>query len=236
MKSDRYNFVFNKQYLMGPNCMLLLEELIEPHLQKLKNARVMDLGCGQGVTSLYLAKETEARQIFSVDLWIDATTLEKNFTEWEMDDNTFPIHADANDLPFGHNFFDAVVSVDSYHYFGREKGFFAEKIWPLVKPGGMVCLCMPGLKHEFNGEYPELMVEWAGEEAQCFHSKEWWQEALLSGTEGVKECIAFESALADKAWKVWFDSGHEYALQDKAFFDRGLGEYVNFVSIVLQKE
>ena len=41
----------------------------------------MELGCGKGLTTLYLAKETDAN-IFAVDLWIGATENYKQFKEW----------------------------------------------------------------------------------------------------------------------------------------------------------
>jgi len=31
-----------------------------------------------------------------------------------------PVHADANELPYADEYFDAVVSVDAYLYFGRD--------------------------------------------------------------------------------------------------------------------
>lgn len=235
MKSDQYAAYFTPEYLMGPNGMALLEEMIAPIEHAFSGARVLDLGCGQGLTSLYLAKETGAQQIFSAELWTPATRLEQNFVSWGIDDKAFPIHADANALPFADAFFDLIVSVDAYHYFGRETGFFAEKIWPLVKAGGRVCLCMPGLKREFDGGMPALMTEWAGDEAGFFHSGAWWRDVLLSGAEGVAEVIVRESGISERAWADWFASGHEYALRDKEYLDRGLDSVLNFVSIVLRK-
>ena len=46
---------------------------------------------------------------------------------------------------------------------------------------------------------------------------------------------AFESQCGDVAWEDWFRSGHEFGLQDRAFFDRGLGKYLTFVNMVLKK-
>jgi len=235
MKCEQYAPLFTAKYLMGPNGFLLLEELIEPCASAFEGARVMDLGCGQGATSLYLVKETGAAQVFSAELWTPATDIEQNFVSWGVDDCAFPIHADANALPFAENFFDAVVSVDAYHYFGREKGFFAEKIWPLVKKGGFVCLCMPGLHEEFPGEMPALMTEWAGDEADYFHSGAWWREVLLHGVQDAAEIDVRESALAERAWADWFATGHEFALRDKQFLDRGLDSVLNFVHIVIRK-
>ena len=40
---------FNKDYLMGPNSVRLLEEMLEKYPLE-KGMRVLDLGCGKGLT------------------------------------------------------------------------------------------------------------------------------------------------------------------------------------------
>lgn len=42
----------------------------------------------------------------------------------------------AGGLPFEPCCFDAVVSVDSYNYFGRDPRYLGQKLLPYVKPGG----------------------------------------------------------------------------------------------------
>ena len=136
MKIDSFTEFFTSEFLMGPNSMRLMGELAEKSGVDFRGKRALDLGCGQGLTSLYITKALGAGQLFSADLWIDATAMEKNFVKWGIDDRAFPMHSDANDMPFADNFFDVIASVDSYHYFGARPGFFAEKIWPLLKKGG----------------------------------------------------------------------------------------------------
>lgn len=235
MKSDKYSDLFNSRYMMGPNCMMLLEEMDEHVPGAANGARVLDLGCGQGLSTLYIAREMGAAQIFATDLWISASELERNFTSWGIDDFAFPIHADAHALPFAGGFFDAVVSVDAYHYFGTEEGFFARSIWPLVKPGGRVMICVPGLAREEDGCTP-LMHEWAGDEAALFHSAGWWHDRLTRGLCDVAQSSAYCSALSDRAWRDWFASGHEYAQRDREFLERGLGDILAFASVILTKE
>ena len=61
MKSDKYESFFKVPYLMGPNSLRLLDELLEEYpLQFTDENLVLDLGCGSGVTSLFLANETGA--------------------------------------------------------------------------------------------------------------------------------------------------------------------------------
>ena len=44
-KTDRYSSHFTQRYLIGPNSMLLPEEMTAPYAAHFKNARVLDLGC-----------------------------------------------------------------------------------------------------------------------------------------------------------------------------------------------
>lgn len=125
-KADKYKELFNKEYLMGPNSIRLLEEMLEKYPLR-RGTRVLDLGCGKGLTSLFLAKEADVN-VFAADLWISATENNIRFNEWEVSDKVIPIHADANDLPFAEEYFDAIVSIDSFHYVATQPNFFKKKI------------------------------------------------------------------------------------------------------------
>ncbi len=55
MRSDNYRKYFKTPYMMGPNCLRLLDELLEAYpLQDTSDNLVLDLGCGSGITSLFL--------------------------------------------------------------------------------------------------------------------------------------------------------------------------------------
>jgi hypothetical protein len=56
IKSEKYNTKTINDLFMGPNPIKLTEELLLNH-QIPNNATVMDLGCGRGITSVFLAKE-----------------------------------------------------------------------------------------------------------------------------------------------------------------------------------
>ena len=57
-----------RENCMGPNPLPMLEELLSAAPLP-PGARVLDLGCGRGITSMYLAKAWGA-QVFALDLWI----------------------------------------------------------------------------------------------------------------------------------------------------------------------
>ena len=74
-------------------------------------------------------------------------------------DEIILIKADANDLPFAHEFFNAIICADSYNYFGRDDSFLDEKIIPFIKPGGYVYIAVPGMKKDCHDDLPDELME-----------------------------------------------------------------------------
>ena len=75
--------------------------------------RVLDLGCGRGPSSVFLRREFGV-QVWSVDLWFSVSERYERIRDAGVDDGVFPLHADARSLPFANEFFDAIVSIDSF--------------------------------------------------------------------------------------------------------------------------
>ena len=134
--------------IMGPNPMKLEEELLTGHLIPAGSV-VCDLGSGQGLTSVFLAKEY-GFTVYAADLWSDPEENRQFFREMGLSDaEIIPVKADATDLPFEKEFFDGVVSTDSYNYFGRDPDYLDEKLLPFVKKGGiLIALKGPELETE----------------------------------------------------------------------------------------
>src|SRR5699024_217952 len=152
----------------------ILEELLEKVPLK-PGMRVLDLGCGNGLTSVFLAKEYGV-QVFALDLWISATDNYRRFREAGVEQAVIPIHADALDMPFADEFFDAVISVDAYHYVGNNDTFFPEKIRPLLKQNGIAAIAFPGMKYEVKENIPdEMKPYWEDEALEMWHSAGWWK-------------------------------------------------------------
>lgn len=232
---DRYKEYYTKEYLMGPNSFLLLDELVTDHEEAVTTGRVLDLGCGQALTSIFLANETKADHVYALDLWIDPSDNWKRITEHGLEDKVIPIYGDALALPFAKDYFDAVVSVDSYHYFGCADGVFQEKILPYVKRGGHILLAMPGVKYDPEGEALECIKEWATDgDYLLFHTPTWWKEHLSKGVEDQIEITVYEGACCDKAWDDWYATGHEFALRDKEYLDQGIYDMLNFVMVSIK--
>jgi len=94
--------------------------------------RILDLGCGRGLSSIFLAQKYET-DVFAVDLWISPTDNYVRFQQMGVAQLTVPLQFDATRLPFAENFFDAVVSIDSYHYFGNNDAYFQKVLKPTLK-------------------------------------------------------------------------------------------------------
>lgn len=82
--------------------MKIIEELSES-LNLEKGMRVLDLGCGKGLTSIFLAKEYDVT-VFATELWISATENYERIKSMGLEDKIIPIHAEAHDLSFADEF------------------------------------------------------------------------------------------------------------------------------------
>jgi cyclopropane fatty-acyl-phospholipid synthase-like methyltransferase len=184
--------------------------------------KVLDMGCGKGLTSVFLAKEFGVT-VFANDLWISATENLRRFEEAGVADKVFPINAEAHALPYANGFFDAAVSIDSYHYYGADETYFPCVFSKLVKPGGQLGIVVPGLVREFENGYPETMkkywlYELAGE-LFTFHSKEWWRH-LWEKTEIAKitACRNIDNAKEIwLPWAKWSDVNMDFPTKDTDF-------------------
>ena len=104
MNIHPYKTYMTAEMLMGPNSARILEALWIKHpLQLHPDQRILDLGCGKGLTSLILAKETGAK-VYANDLWISAEDNKQRFEDWGVKDQITPVCEDANRLSFPHCF------------------------------------------------------------------------------------------------------------------------------------
>lgn len=219
---------FTLENLMGPNCEMLLLELLEK-LPKAGYTRILDLGCGTGLTSMLLAKKFEAR-IFAADLWINPAANYKRFKQFGLEKQIIPLYANANDLPFAEGYFDLVISIDSYHYFGARPGFLEESIAPLLCSGGIAAIVVPGLQKDFvNGVPEELQPFW--QDDMNFYSSIWWKNLWMQS--GITESIeAFSCKCHSAAWQDWLRCKNPYAQGDIKMMEAEGGKYFDTVGII----
>lgn len=233
MKIEDYKDYRTAEILMGPNSARVLEELLAKHpLQLSSENKVFDLGCGKGLTSLILAKETGAT-VYANDLWIPAEENAKRFSQWGVGDQIIPIHQDANALTFDKGQFSALVSIDSYHYFAGKAGFFEAKMLPLLSDNAVVLIGIPGMKDAYAGRSEELLTQWLGNEAYMFKSPMEWQK-IIGTHDRIEKVETWEMGCFDLAWNEWLATGNEYTLGDQKFFETIIRPYTCFVGIYIK--
>lgn len=228
-----YKKYITKETLMGPNSVKILEELLKRHPLHLSSSDiVLDLGCGTGLTSLVIAKETGAK-VFANDLWVSAEENRKRFAEWNMVEQIEPICEDAADLHFDGKIFSAVFSIDSYHYFGGDKNFFGEKILPFMKDGRAALIGIPGIKDEYAGRSEELLSDWLEKDAYMFKSPGQWKEIIGSGGR-IKTVKTWETDSFGKAWEDWLSLDIKFAQGDKQHFKSIIEPFTCIIGIYIK--
>lgn len=234
-RSRKYNTPELMMKIMGPNPLKLEEELLEGNLIP-EGATVCDLGSGQGLTSVFLAKEYGFK-VYAADLWSDPADNKRFFDSMGLDDSKIiPVKADATDLPFERDFFDAVVTTDSYNYFGRDERYLDDKLLPFVKNGGLIYIAIPGMKKDCHNDLPkELLLSWTPEQLEYMHDVEYWK-SIVGKCNGADVVSVKEMESNDEVWEDWLEQDNEYAVGDRASMDAGAGKYLNFISIVLRKK
>jgi SAM-dependent methyltransferase len=202
------------------------------------------MGCGKALSSIFLAKEYGV-QVWANDLWIPATENWGRIKEVGLENAVFPVHAEAHDLPYADGFFDAIVSLDSYQYYGTDD-LYLPYFLKFLKPGGQIGIVVPGLTREINGAPPEHLTRprangkpmWV-DECWCFHTAGWWRRhwSKLSCVEGVaadampdgwKDWLQYENA-CDEAGTLIFPSEAPTLLEDA-------GRYLALVQVVGHKK
>ncbi len=237
------NYILSKKYetpelmakIMGPNPIKLEEELMLGH--KIPDGSVVcDLGSGQGLTSVFLAKEYGFK-VYAADLWSDPEENRKFFENMGLtDEQILPVKADAENLPFDKEFFDAVVTTDSYNYFGRNPKYLDEKLLPFVKSGGYIYISIPGMKKDCHDNLPkELLLSWTPEQLDYMHDVDYWK-AMVEQCVGAELVEIGEMESNDEVWADWLKQDNEYAVGDRKSMEAGGGKYLNFIKIVLKKK
>ncbi|HCL55409.1 MAG TPA: hypothetical protein DHW82_00135 [Spirochaetia bacterium] len=107
-------------------------------------ARLLDLGCGSGWTSVFFAKR--GYEVMGVDIAPDMIQLAEQNKERNRLENLSFIISDYESLNFD-NEFDVVVFFDSLHH-AEDETLALEKAFKSLKKGGFCIAAEPGRGHE----------------------------------------------------------------------------------------
>ena len=205
---------------MGPNVLWLAESVAERMMLE-PGMRVMDLGCGKALSSVFLAREFGV-EVWATDLWIKPAENWERIREAGLEGQVHPIYAEAHQLPYAEGFFDAIVSLDAYHYFGTAD-LYLENLARFLRPGGEVGIVCPGFRREIGpDDVPDSLAWYYGAGAYSFHTPSWWRDHWRKS--GVVEVTcADEPPEADAIWEEFIphtEPNEQAAIRDDAVGDR----------------
>ncbi len=243
--SNKYDPQWILDNEMGPNALWLTEWLCRD-MDLTPGMRVLDMGCGRCLSSVFLAREFGV-EVWATDLWIKASDNFQRICEAGLEDKIIPIHAEAHSLPYAEGFFDAIVCVDSYVYYGTAD-MYLNYFHKFVAPGGQIGLVVPGLVREFaDGKVPDYLTQpipsgkrfWDPAECFCFHSPQWWQRHL-----GQTELLDdLEVNLVPQGWQDWLDLERVKAAAGMKRFEQELpaleadqGRYLGIIQITARRK
>ena len=197
-----------RNFFGGGGLYLAIRMLRELNLQL--GQKVLDLGCGKGESSVFMAKHYGV-QVIALDLETPAAFLSQKFGERGVSSQISAIQMDATQpLPFGENEFDAIFCMNSFHFYGAEPGFLSHLLKHL-KPGGCLCIGSEVLSVEFTPEqllHPPYVYAFnlppPNEQVNVFvgdfikqHSPGWWRDFFqASGLVDVETCYELDDAEA----------------------------------------
>lgn len=227
--SSAYNPAWITNSVSGGANPLWMTEWLVGALDLKPGMRVLDLGCGRAMSSIFLHREFGV-QVWATDLWFSASENLQRIRDAGVEDMVFPIHADARSLPFADSFFDAIISIDSYFYYGTDD-LFLSSLARHLKPGGQLGIAGAGLMQEFQGSVPIHLQAWWTPDLWCLHSAGWWKQHWEKT--GILE-VETADTLTD-GWKFWRDwhlaIAHDNATEIQAL-EADTGRYLGYVRAV----
>jgi SAM-dependent methyltransferase len=212
-RSSSFDLRWQVSRCMGPNPLWLVEDLLG-EVELRPGMRILDLGCGLGMTTTFLVRQYGV-QVVAVDHWVAAEEIQWRLEEDGVAVSAEAVNAEAHALPFDTESFDAVISVDAYHYFGTSD-LYIGYISQFLKPGGVLAVASPGAVVEWRdlGGLPRHIRELAGWEALSFHTPAWWRFLWeQSGQVTVSSVRGQETGWSD--WLLWCEVCAEHS-QDEA--------------------
>ena len=191
--------------------------------------RVLDLGCGRAASSIFLRREFGV-YVWATDLWFSVSENIERIRDAGVEDGVFPIHADARSLPFAAEFFDAIVSIDSFCYYGTDD-LYLNYLARFVKPGGPIGIAGAGLVREIEGPLPEHLRGWWTQDLWCLHSTAWWRRHWER-----TEIMDIElSDTMPEGWRLWLDWHKVIAPNNESeikALEADQGSYLGYIRLV----
>ena len=228
-RSTKYNPEWIVSSMSGGAHSLWMTEWLAESLDLRPGMRVLDLGCGRAASSIFLHREFGV-QVWASDLWFDPSENLQRIRDAGAEESVFPLRAEARSLPFAADFFDAIVSIDSFPYYGTDD-LYLNYLARFLKPDCHLGIAGAGLVSEFSDGVPEHLREWWEHELGCLHSPDWWRNHW--GRTGIVN-VEVADTMPD-GWKRWIDWQNVVAPDNKVELDAiavDAGRYLGYVRVV----
>jgi cyclopropane fatty-acyl-phospholipid synthase-like methyltransferase len=231
-RSSKYNPEWIMAAVSGGAHSLWLTEWLTSALDLRPGMRVLDLGCGRAASSIFLHREFGV-EVWATDLWFDASENLQRIRDAGVEKGVFPIHADARSLPFATEFFDAVISIDSFVYYGTDD-LYLRYLARFLRPGGTVGIAGAGLMQEIGDQVPDHLREWWEPSMCCLHSAPWWRRHWERSGAVIVD-VADHMPDGVSAWLAWQQTVcPENSAEIKAL-EADAGRYLGYVRVVARR-
>jgi SAM-dependent methyltransferase len=119
--------------------------------------RILDVGCGDGITDLSIALRTGCRELVGIDPFRGYERLPQILAATGLPPDVMPgnlrfLAEDANRLPFGDDRFDVVISWGSLEHIAGGYAQALREIRRVLRPGGLLFV-HPGLYYSNYGHH-----------------------------------------------------------------------------------
>jgi SAM-dependent methyltransferase len=173
------------EYMLGCGGLFLATQMSR-YMKIKKGDIILDIGCGFGSTSIFLAKNFDVT-VIAVDFWNSPEVLVKRAQKEGLTNKIIPIQLDITQtIPFAEGYFDAIFCMNSIFMFGENLEFL-KRLLKTLKIGGSFGIGSECFNQEPNfkklSDVPKVYNfknNWSVWQ-ECFskyHCPEWWKSLL----------------------------------------------------------
>lgn len=234
-RASRYNPDWILAGVSGGANPLWLAEWLSTAMDLKPGMRVLDLGCGRALSSIFLHRDFGV-QVWATDLWFNPSENLKRIQDAGVENSVFPIHANARELPFANEFFDAIVSIDSFFYYGTDD-LYLLYLARFLKPGGQLGIAGAGMTNEIERPLPEHLQAWLGPEPEMMSmrsAKFWRHHWERLGVVDVEQADTMPDG-----WQRWLDWQRIVCPENKlemSAIEQDAGRHIGYVRAVCRRK
>ena len=170
----RYDPDWIRANALGENALCQVE-ILSRSLPFRSGMRVLDLACGNATSSIFLAREFNV-EVWAVDGTVSADDNRARAVEFGCERSVFPLRLEAHALPFASGFFDAIIAIDSYLYFGTDDRYLAYLVG-FLKTSGYLGVVDVAFTRELESaaDAPEYLRSRYPTHWSFVHCAAWWR-------------------------------------------------------------